>query len=97
MTASPAVTDPLVRVGVARVLRRLVRWPGRRREPVVCDLAGWPRADLGAIDLLSRLQLVLKRDGGQIRLVNAPGRLAGLIELVGLDEVLVVQSRRESE
>ncbi len=57
----------------------LARWP----------LAGSARPDLDVIDHLARLALVARRFGGEIGLHNAGPELLGLIDFVGLDDVLV--------
>jgi len=52
--------------------------------------------DLGLVDRLARLHLLARRRGLRLRLAAPPARLAELIELVGLTEVLV-EPRREPE
>jgi hypothetical protein len=57
----------------------LARWP----------LAGSAHPDLDVIDALARLALAARRLGGEIGLRNAGPELLGLIDFVGLDDVLV--------
>ena len=57
----------------------LARWP----------LAGSAHPDLDVIDALARLALAARRLGGEIGLHNAGPELLGLIDFVGLDDVLV--------
>lgn len=59
----------------------VARWP----------LAGSAQPDLDVIDALARLALGARRLGGEIRLRNAGPELLGLIDFVGLDDVLVAQ------
>jgi len=62
------------------------RWP-----PVVaCDVGSIAEPDAGTLETLARLQLAARRLGTSIRLYNACPMLADLIEITGLDEVLVV-------
>ena len=53
------------------------------------------RPDLALVDSLARLQLDARRRGGRLRLRNATDELCGLLELVGLADVLAVEPRRE--
>ena len=55
------------------------------------------RPDLALVDALARLQLDARRRGGRLRLRNATDELRGLLELVGLADVLAVEPRREPE
>jgi ABC-type transporter Mla MlaB component len=58
------------------------------------DVATWPlplcgRPDMAVVDGLARLQLEARRLGCSIRLRNVCRQLAELIELSGLDDVIV--------
>ena len=55
------------------------------------------RPDLALVDALARLQLDARRRGGRLRLRNATEELRGLLELVGLADVLAVEPRRQPE
>ncbi len=55
------------------------------------------RPDLALVDSLARLQLDARRRGGRLRLRNVTDDLRGLLELVGLADVLAVEPRREPE
>jgi hypothetical protein len=55
------------------------------------------RPDLALVEALARLQLGARRRGGRLRLSNVSDELRGLLELVGLDRVLAVEARRQSE
>ncbi len=52
-------------------------------------LAGSSHPDLEVVDTLARLALTARRLGAAIHVVNAGPELLGLIEFVGLDEVLL--------
>lgn len=57
------------------------------------EVASWPlasgdRPDLATIDTLARLQLVARRLGASVRLRDAGAELLGLLDLVGLAQVL---------
>ncbi|MFF8591235.1 STAS domain-containing protein [Streptomyces sp. NPDC015220] len=55
-----------------------------RARVVVCDVGALRTPDLGAVDLLARLQLAARRARGRVRL-RAPGpALLALLGLVGL-------------
>jgi ABC-type transporter Mla MlaB component len=64
---------------------------------IVCDVAALTQADLDAIELLARLQLVAKRHGYQLRLRDVSRELEDLIVFVGLDPVLPVEPGRQPE
>jgi hypothetical protein len=55
-------------------------------------LAGSSRPDLGVIDALARLALTARRLGWRIELRDAGPELLGLIQFVGLEDVLVVET-----
>jgi hypothetical protein len=61
-----------------------------------CDVSSLD-ADLSSVDALARLQLLARRLGHEVRLQNASPELWALLSLVGLDEVLRVESGREAE
>jgi hypothetical protein len=65
----------------------LPRW----RPPLVaCDVSKIVRPDEETLETLARLQLAARRLGTSIRLYNARPLLADLIEIAGLQDVLVV-------
>ena len=53
--------------------------------------------DLALVESLARLQLRARRRGSRVRLRNVSDQLHGLLELVGLADVLSVEARREPE
>jgi len=63
---------------------------------IPCDVSSLG-ADLSTVDALARLQLLARRAGHEVRLQNASPELWALLSLVGLDEVLRVESGREAE
>lgn len=67
------------------------------KRTIVCDLGGLAQPDLASIDALARLQLMLRPQGLEVLLRGAPNELIELIALVGLTDVLRVESRREAE
>jgi hypothetical protein len=62
------------------------------RSPGDVDVVTWPIAggahDLALVDALARLQLAARRWGFAIRLRGAEDDLLGLVDLIGLKEVL---------
>jgi ABC-type transporter Mla MlaB component len=76
MSPAPSARLPDVEPGVAPV--------------VVLDVdASGLRADLAVVDCLARLQLAARRSGCELRLLHADPELRGLLDLVGLAEVLL--------
>lgn len=60
------------------------------RAPVTVTVdVGRLRVDIAAVDWLARLALMARRQGGRIVLRDVPPELSDLIELAGLDEVLL--------
>ena len=59
-------------------------------EVATWPLAGSSHPDLTVIDALARLALAARRMGGAISLRRAGPELLGLIQFVGLDDVVVV-------
>jgi ABC-type transporter Mla MlaB component len=59
-----------------------------RADLVTCDVAALAHPDVAAIDALAFLQLTARRQGGAIRLRNAPVKLRDLLALIGLVDVL---------
>ena len=54
---------------------------------LVCDVSRLPRAHLGSVDALARLQLAARRGGCTLLLRGVPAHLGWLLELCGLDRV----------
>ena len=52
---------------------------------------------IGIVDALARLQLVARRCGFELSVVNISDDLRGLIELAGLSTVLALEPRRQPE
>ena len=55
------------------------------------------RPDLALVESLARMQLRARRRGERVRLRNVSEDLRGLLELVGLTDVLAVEAEREPE
>ncbi len=55
------------------------------------------RPDLALVESLARVQLRARRRGERVRLRNVSDDLRGLLELVGLTDVLAVEPEREPE
>jgi ABC-type transporter Mla MlaB component len=55
------------------------------------------RPDLALVESLARMQLRARRRGERVRLRNVSDDLRGLLELVGLTDVLAVEAEREPE
>jgi hypothetical protein len=64
------------------------------------EILGWVdarRPDLAMVDALARMQLGARRRGSRLRLRNVNDELRGLLELVGLADVLALEPRRQPE
>ncbi len=59
---------------------------------VACDVGELVRPDLAAVDALARLQLTARREGAEIRLLNADDRLKELLRLAGLCDVVALRA-----
>jgi hypothetical protein len=55
------------------------------------------RPDLAMVDALARLQLCARRRGLRLRLRDVTPQLEGLLDLVGLGDVLALEARRQPE
>jgi hypothetical protein len=66
--------------------------------PITIDLdVSGLAADVLTVDALARLRLSASRRGRRLRLRDASGELQELIALVGLSDVLGVESQRQPE
>lgn len=65
--------------------------------PVVCDVSALDDPHLGAVDLIARLQLTVKRLGGALELRGTNERLEELLALAGLREELCLEVVGEAE
>jgi hypothetical protein len=68
----------------------------RPDRPIICDVSALA-PDAGAIDGLARLQLLVRRQGAEIRLCKVPPELQELLDLCGLGDVLGVEVVRQTE
>lgn len=64
---------------------------------VILDCARIKDPDMSAVDRVARLLLQARRDGCDCRLREASEELLQLIELAGLDGLLRVEVRRQTE
>jgi anti-anti-sigma regulatory factor len=67
-----------------------------RPSTIVCDV-GALAPDAAAVDALARLQLSARRLGHEILLRDASTELQELLELVGLRDVLRIETGRQAE
>ena len=64
------------------------------------EVLGWVdarRPGLALVDSLARMQLGARRRGARLRLRGVSDELRGLLELVGLADVLALEARRQPE
>ena len=64
---------------------------------VDCDLGHFRCADLGLVNGLARAALHMRRQGENLRVVNASPQLQELIAFAGLEGVLFGRDQREAE
>ncbi|MCX4729965.1 STAS domain-containing protein [Streptomyces sp. NBC_01363] len=88
------VTRAAVPVLCAELETLLYDPDGAVRAPdagVDCDVGGVVHVDLALVEAIARLGLVARRAGGsRLRLRNVPPELQGLLDLVGLADVVDV-------
>jgi len=70
---------------------------GFEGEEVVCHAGALTAADAATVELLAHIHLFWKRLGRPVRVVEAPNDLECLIGLMGLSDVLAVETRGQSE
>ncbi|MFB8102066.1 MULTISPECIES: STAS domain-containing protein [unclassified Streptomyces] len=75
-------------------LETLLNGP-RGAAPVACDVGGVDRADLALVEAVARLALVARRAGRQLRLRRVGPELQGLLDLVGLADVVALEGPEE--
>ena len=61
-------------------------------DVVICDVGAIVDPDASAVDALARLQLAARRLGRRIRLTHASGELQDLLALMGLGEIVPLDS-----
>jgi ABC-type transporter Mla MlaB component len=88
-TVAVTVPSPLGRAQLPGLLSRTCALLEREAgcECLLCQVAG-VTADAVAVDALARLALAARRSGCEVRLRGASPELLGLVELIGLAEVL---------
>jgi hypothetical protein len=62
---------------------------------LICEADALP-ANLRALELLSRLGLIARRLGGELRVRGCSEELRGLIELTGLSQALGIEAECEA-
>ncbi len=64
---------------------------------IILDCARLQAPNAGTLHGIARLQLVVRRHGGCVRLENASTSLVALIDLCGLAQALGVETGRQAE
>jgi ABC-type transporter Mla MlaB component len=83
-----SVRGPIAPTDLPGICERVCGLLARNRTAVaVCDVRG-VAPDAVTVDALARLQLAARRSGTRVRLRNASEELLGLVELMGLTDVL---------
>src|SRR4051812_32609481 len=91
---APVTTTVASWTGAGRAMRPSL--PMTSRAAPRLSSMGQP-LDLVFVDVLLRRQLRARREGRSLVLRNVPDDLRELLELLGLDEVLVLEPRRQAE
>jgi ABC-type transporter Mla MlaB component len=88
-TVTVTVPSPLGRAELPALFARTCALLSREQgcQLLLCEAAG-VGADLVAVDALARLALAARRSGCEVRLRGASHDLLGLVELIGLGDVL---------
>jgi ABC-type transporter Mla MlaB component len=89
-TVAMTVPSPLSRAQLPDLLTRTCALldGAAECERLLCRVAG-VAADAVAVDALARLALAARRSGCEVRLCGASAELLGLVELLGLGDVLL--------
>jgi ABC-type transporter Mla MlaB component len=92
------IAGPLARVDVPELCERVrTLLEGSDAAVVLCDLGAAVRPDAVALEVLARVQLIVRRRGRRVRLLHASGELLELLAFAGLDGVLRVESEGQAE
>ena len=81
------IRGPITRADLPGLCDRVCALLGSAGSVVACDVSGVV-ADAVTVDALARLQLAARRRGCIVHLRNTSPTLAGLVELMGLANVL---------
>ena len=93
ISARPLVlTGALARADIPGLCQRAHAWLEGCDgcSPLLCDVGGLVACDAVAVDALAHLQLIARRHGSELRVLQASGDLRDLISLAGLSDVLRV-------
>ena len=92
------IDGPIARAD-APALHRLLqqRLATQAAASVICDVGRLAAPDLATVAALARLQLLIRRLGGQVLLRRASAELVGLLALTGLAEVLPLDPSAEPQ
>ena len=92
------IRDPLERERIAELCARLDRLLRVRDVGLLlCDVGGATSPSCDTVEALARLRLLARRHGCGFRVLSPGDGLRDLLSLVGLDEVLLVESGGEPE
>ena len=83
-----AIRGPILRADLPGLSDRVCALLHERgMDVVLCDVCG-VEPDAVAVDALARLQLAARRLGCQVRLCRASAELLGLVDFMGLTDVI---------
>jgi ABC-type transporter Mla MlaB component len=87
-TVAFAIASPIARSDLPGLFSRMCALlTGSGASVALCDVSG-ASADAVVVDALAQLQLAARRNGCEVRLVNASRELRTLVAFIGLQDVL---------
>jgi ABC-type transporter Mla MlaB component len=82
-----AIRGPIARADLPGLCDRVCKLLAAAGDVVTCDVAG-VEPDAVTVEAIARLQLAALRRGCRVELVNASSELSGLVDFLGLRDVL---------
>jgi ABC-type transporter Mla MlaB component len=82
-----AIRGPIARADLPGLCDRVCKLLAAGGDVVTCDVAG-VEPDAVTVEAIARLQLAALRRGCRVELVNASSELRGLVDFLGLRDVI---------
>ena len=81
----------------ALVARLRIMLEAEPHRTVICDVQRLTRPDAVTVEALARLQLTARHSGRALRVRHAPAELVDLLAFLGLNDIVLLEPRRQSE